>query len=86
MIGEKGDWYQLGTDRWIQKSVTQLLGVQTGKVSGAPDLNVRLGPGTDYDVSHKLALGAQVQLFGEQDNWYRIGHREWVSSKFIQVI
>ena len=86
VIGEKGDWYQLGTDRWIKKEVTQILGVQTGKVSGTPDLNVRLGPGTDYDVSHKLSLGDQVQLFGEQDNWYRIAHREWVSNKYIKVL
>lgn len=86
VVGEKGDWYQLGPNRWIKKSVTELLGVQTGEVSGAPDLNVRLGPGTDYAVSHSLALGDQVQLFGEQDNWYQIAHREWVSSRFIKIL
>lgn len=86
VIAEQGDWYKLGANRWILKAVTQVLGVQTGEVSGTPDLNVRLGPGTDYAVSHRLNLGDQTQIFGEQDGWLRIAHREWVSEKFIKIL
>ncbi|MEO6760408.1 MAG: SH3 domain-containing protein [Saprospiraceae bacterium] len=86
VVGEKGDWYQLGASRWIKKSVTQVLGVQNGEVIDAADLNVRLGPATSYDVSHQLHLGNKVLLFGEQGSWYRIANREWVAKRYIKVL
>jgi len=86
VVGEKGDWYMLGDKRWILKNVTQPLIVRTGEVSGTQDLNVRLGPDTTYGVSHQLRLGDRVQVFGEQDNWLQIAHREWVSNRFIRIL
>ena len=85
VIGEKGDWYAIGTNRWIRKAVTQPLVVQNGEVTGTPDLNVRLGPGTEYGVSHQLRSGDRVQVFGGQEGWLQIAHREWASARFVKT-
>ncbi len=85
VIGEKGDWYALATDRWIQKAVTQPLNVQVGEVTGTTNLNVRFGPGTKYDIIYQLQPGDQVKVFSEQDGWFQIAHREWVSSKYVKT-
>lgn len=86
VIGEKGEWYSIGPDRWILKSATEPLLVKSGEVTGASYLNVRLGPGTEYAASHRLQLGSKVQIFREQDNWVQIAHREWVSGRYIKVL
>ena len=86
VIGETENWYALGPKRWIQKAVTEPLVVRNGQVTGTPDLNVRLGPGTSYGASHRLQLNDPVQIFGEQDGWLRIAHREWVSARYITIL
>ncbi len=85
VIGEKGDWYALGTNRWIRKAATAPLAVQIGEVTGAADLNVRLGPGVDDDVIYQLKLGDRVRIFGEQDGWLQIAHREWVAKRYVKT-
>ena len=37
-------------------------------------LNVRAGPGTEYERSGSIAPGEVYRHYGEQDGWYRIRH------------
>jgi len=56
-------------------------------VDGTSSLNVRTGPGTQYDKILALDWGAPVTVVGEQDGWYNIqgkaGRSGWVSAKFL---
>ena len=38
----------------------------------ADALNVRTGPGTDYEVAGELASGKVVKVLGTQDGWYQL--------------
>lgn len=60
---------------------------QTGVVT-ADLLNVRSGPGTNYDRIDTLANGKKVTLLGASNGWYQIsydGKTGYVSGTYIQV-
>ncbi len=54
------------------------------------DLNVRNGPGTQYDVIGRLAAGTEVEIVGKNDagSWWQIVHldspagRGWVAAEY----
>lgn len=55
-------------------------------------VNVRGGPGTDYDIVNILDPGSGVQVLTENDegNWYQVqlgdGERGWISARLLQVV
>lgn len=60
----------------------------TVAVDGRNVLNVRSGPGTDYDKIGALENGETVVILGRDGTWLRIeyeGREAWVYSKYIQV-
>ena len=50
-------------------------------------LNVRAGPGTEFEVVRKLDLGADVTLVGQADGWVALDSGGWVfySSEWIDL-
>jgi cell wall-associated NlpC family hydrolase len=53
-------------------------------------LNVRNGPGTEYDVVKRLASGAEVQVIGKYGDWLQIRERVdmpiyWVSAELVSL-
>ena len=58
----------------------QIIGRGSVNTSG---LNVRTGPGTQYDILGQLAEGDPVLIFEEQGNWVRIEPGGWVHAAFI---
>jgi len=49
-------------------------------------LNVRRGPGANFEIVRSLNPGAQVNIFAIQNNWYQISNtEEWVNGKFITI-
>lgn len=47
--------------------------VRTGHVrTNGSNLNVRTGPGIDYDIINKLANGTEVQVSKEENGWYQL--------------
>ena len=47
--------------------------VQTGYVrTNGSNLNVRTGPGIDYEIINKLANGTEVQVMKEENGWYQL--------------
>jgi uncharacterized protein YraI len=57
-----------------------------GVVSSAGNLNIRKGPGTQYEKSGVLPPGACIQIIEEQPEWFRISDSEWVSSRFVTLV
>ncbi len=47
-------------------------------------LNVRSGPGTNYDVVSTLKNGNKVNIINQQGTWYEIETNRWVSSYYIK--
>lgn len=59
----------------------------TAVVSDGP-LNIRSGPGTNYERVGSLKKGTQVTILGEQDGWYQIsanGVEGYVSAQYIST-
>ncbi|MCB9234630.1 MAG: TIGR02594 family protein [Bacteroidia bacterium] len=49
-------------------------------------LNVRKGPGGEFDKNGPaLTSGSKVDIFQEENGWYRIGPDMWVSAKYVRV-
>ena len=46
-------------------------------------LNVRLGPGTNYEIIGSLPRETKVTVYEEQSNWARIGINRWVCSDYL---
>ncbi|NLM33972.1 MAG: SH3 domain-containing protein [Clostridiales bacterium] len=69
-------------------SSTQQSATTKGTVT-ASKLNVRSGPGTNYDSFHTLWQGNVVPVIGESNGWYKIqlsnGKIGWVSGTYLQV-
>lgn len=58
----------------------------TGKTTAY--LNFRAAPSIDYTIIDTLALGAEVEILGENSGWYKVkvnGKNGWVSGKYIEL-
>jgi len=61
-------------------------GTPAGTVRVSTYLNVRSGPGTNYDVIGKLYNGNNVDILEESGGWYKInynGQEAWVCGKYV---
>lgn len=47
-------------------------------------LNVRSGPGKDYDIKDLLASGTEVTVIENNGNWAKIGPNRWVMKEFLK--
>lgn len=54
------------------------------KVSVEGYLNVRKGPGIEYDVEKKLPNGVSVRVTETNGDWAKIGTDLWVMKKFLK--
>ena len=61
------------------------LQVLTGKVN-AEILNVRRGPGTEFEVVGKLKRDDLVNVLETNNDWDRIGTAQWVNADYIALI
>jgi uncharacterized protein YraI len=58
-----------------------------GIVISSGNLNIRKGPGTNFKKIGSLSPGANIRIYEESPEWYRIGtENEWVSSRYITRI
>lgn len=82
--GRSGNWWQISVNNVNGYCSSDFLSV-SGVVSGTGiGLNVRSGPGTNYGVVSSLSDGAQVNIVGINNDWYKISNG-WVSSQFIAL-
>lgn len=85
LIDMNGEWYATGSNRWVHKSLVQIVPTLMGTVTGTNSLNVRSGPGTEFKIIRKIASGNPLRIIGTQADWMQIGYSEWVFKNFVQV-
>jgi uncharacterized protein YgiM (DUF1202 family) len=84
MMIEEKDWQAFkravnaGLDFQIEHPVKQ------GYVN-TDELNVRLGPGIQYDIIKVLNLNEPVEIFEQIGNWFRIHDNHWVHKHYIEI-
>ena len=88
-IGE--EWVEVAApahaDLWVTKSFVQ----QPANTIGANRVNVRAGPGINYNVVCTLELGATVEPRGEEvAEWLKIAPpanaRLWISRDYVEIL
>jgi len=65
-------------------------GGQQGKIVNAEmGVNIRSGPGTDYDKVASASNGAKVTVLGEENGWYKVEYRNnktgYIRKDYISV-
>ncbi|MCC9022255.1 SH3 domain-containing protein [Bacillus nakamurai] len=98
ILKEEGDWVQVqlssGKTGWV---VSWLISKTTGGTSSSsaqsgtvtstdPDLRIRKGPGTSYEVIGKLPQGESASVLDKNTGWVKISYQGtsgWVSSEYV---
>jgi uncharacterized protein YgiM (DUF1202 family) len=61
--------------------------IYTGIVSSGINLNVRLGPGVNYDMVHSLTNGTEVKVYDKQvvngHYWGKLGENAWICLSYV---
>ncbi|WP_420976419.1 SH3 domain-containing protein [Bacillus vallismortis] len=98
ILKEKGDWVQIqlgsGEKGWVVSwliTKEDLSGTSSSESSGTvtstdPDLRMRTGPGTSYDVIGKFPQGSQGSVIDKDSGWIKISYQNatgWVSSEYV---
>ena len=86
VLETSGDWYRTNYG-WVHKSYVQLVSAASSNNTGtvkASALNIRSGPGTNYDTLGVLRRGETVTILENKNGWYRI-NSGWVSANYIKV-
>lgn len=89
--GQAHKWYQIscnGVKGYVSGEFVDIPGVDSAAVEEAryvkvttDTLNVRTGPGTDYDKAGKLYGGRVVKVLGESNGWLQI-ENGYISAEF----
>ncbi len=92
--GESGDWYYVelsnGRKGYVSKEyVKKGTGAKTCTIISDGTLNVRKGPGTNYDVVATLNKSDVVSLLDDSSKWFKIrtaaGKEGYVNSDYVKV-
>lgn len=88
LLEQKGTWYKVANpNQWVAE--TDLQPYENGVVIVSVDdvLNVRSGPGIQFDKVRELTNGAEIRVYEKENSWYKIELNDfWVSGKFIRLI
>jgi uncharacterized protein YgiM (DUF1202 family) len=55
------------------------------RVIGSQELNVRNGPGVEYEIVGKVYLGDILVTYEQDNGWTRIGQDQWVKSNYLET-
>src|SRR4051794_29736848 len=61
---------------------------QTARVTAADGLNLRSGPGTDYDIVLLMPFDAEVEVLSASGGWYQVsytGKTGWCSGTYLSI-
>lgn len=80
---EKGGWYKISStkEEWVFGNYVREVSRAT---VNADVLNVRSGPGTNFNKLSTVTKGEEVFIYKKQDGWCKIGIEErWVKEEFL---
>ncbi|WP_276358958.1 SH3 domain-containing protein [Daejeonella sp. H1SJ63] len=83
---EESGWYKISgsQEHWVSSAYT--IPVKRALVN-TTTLNVRSGPGIDFDKIGSFTKGQEVFISKEQDKWCKVNLDEkWLSSKFLTFV
>ena len=86
VLETNGDWIRTNYG-WVHKSYVQMVSAASANNTGtvkASALNIRSGPGTNYDKLGVLQYGQSVTILENKGGWYRIPSG-WVSANYIKI-
>lgn len=98
ILKEDGDWVQIqlgsGEKGWVvswlitkeDQASTSSSGSSDTVTSTDPDLRMRSGPGTSYEVIGKFPQGSQASVIDKDSGWIKISYHSatgWVSSEYV---
>ncbi|TNE57223.1 MAG: amidase [Bacteroidetes bacterium] len=81
----KSGWYRISANKqeWVSGRYVQA--VQRATVN-ATALNVRSGPGTQFNIVNQVTKGEEVFVYAEDGNWGQISLDDrWVSKKYLDI-
>lgn len=95
VLGRRGQWLEIefpgGKFSWVKKEYLQKIDETTGIMIGSA-VNVRSGPGTQYDVLYKVPVGHKFQVLDVDPitgDWYKVapmpGDTAWILGDFVKV-
>ncbi|MCP8970782.1 glucosaminidase domain-containing protein [Ectobacillus ponti] len=83
-------WYNLGGDQWCSAGAAYVSFSPSPPAPSAPksigiveiltDLNLRRGPGTQFDIIRILRPGERYVVFTSSNGWYNLGGNQWCSA------
>ncbi len=102
LVGD-GSWYEISCGDvagYVSSEFVKVAGEDADQLAGLPveaapiylkvtasPLNVRSGPGTDYDKAGKLREGEVVTAEELRDGWYKLaGDEGYVSAEFVEEV
>ena len=80
-------WWRISGNEYVSADYIAVLSpTRQGKVISAT-LNVRNGPGVGNTKVGELRIGQMVTVLEtSRDGWHRIGDKQWVLGKYIQLV
>lgn len=86
VLETSGEWIRTNYG-WINKNFVKLVDSTSANNTGtvkALALNVRKGPGTNYDVVTAVRIGEKVTILENQGEWLRI-KSGWVKADYVKI-
>lgn len=83
VTGRSGDWWQVNYNGRTGYAYSDYL-IVPGRVDSSIGLNIRDGPGTNYNRIGGLGNGAAVQITSIRNGWFRVGSG-WVSGEYVTI-
>ncbi len=97
---DDGAWYKISCGKGIGYVSGEYLKVNGAEAASLPEesapiyvkvttpvLNIRSGPGTNYDKTGKLRDGLYVKTTGQQGGWYKLSSgKGYISGEYVQEV
>ncbi len=82
ILEERNGWFNIAPNQWVAAHFISEIILKKGKVN-ASRLNVRQGPGINFEVVGSINRNDTVIIEQEEGNWYGIGVDRWVHREYI---
>lgn len=83
--GTAAKW--MNTDKTLADGIKdgeEAYGSWVGVVTATAGLNVRTGPGTNYDIITAIQYHSEVTIVGEKDGWGQLASVGWVCLDYVE--
>lgn len=82
---EFGNFVRIGLDQWVYKSYLGKV-IPNYRTVSSKELNIRSGPGTNYNLIGMIYDGDKVEIYGTKGSWVKISPfiEAWVSANYLE--